>query len=52
LIVDGLAMLMKMAETAVKLHKIMGAFVSRKMLYQMPGPEVHEKAKQDYGIDL
>jgi len=52
LIVDGLAMLMKMAETAVKLHKIMGTFVSRKMLYQMPGQEVREKAKQDYGIDL
>ena len=52
LIVDGLAMLMKMAEAAVKLQKIMGTVVSRKMLYQMPGPEVREKAKQDYGIDL
>ena len=52
LIVDGLAMLMKMAETAVKLQKIMGTVVSRKMLYQMPGAEVREKAKQDYGIDL
>lgn len=52
LIVDGLAMLIKMAETAVKLQKIMGTVVSRKMLYQMPGPEVREKAKQDYGIDL
>ena len=52
LIVDGLAMLIKMAETAVKLHKIMGTVVSRKMLYQMPGAEVLEKARQDYGIDL
>ena len=52
LIVDGLAMLIKMAETAVKLQKIMGTVVSRKMLYQMPGPEVREKAKQDYGIEL
>jgi len=52
LIVDGLAILIKMAETAVKLQKIMGTVVSRKMLYQMPGPEVREKAKQDYGIDL
>jgi allantoin racemase len=52
LIVDGLAMLIKMAETAVRLQKIMGTVVSRKMLYQMPGPEVREKAKQDYGIDL
>ena len=52
LIVDGLAMLMKMTETAVKLQKIMGTFVSRKMLYQMPGQEVRERAKQDYGIDL
>jgi Asp/Glu/hydantoin racemase len=52
LIVDGLAMLIKMTETAVKLHKIMGTVVSRKMLYQMPGPDVMKKAKQDYGIDL
>ena len=52
LIVDGLAMLIKMAETAVRLHKIMGTVVSRKMLYQMPGPDVREKAKQDYGIEI
>jgi len=52
LIVDGLAILMKMAETAVKLHKIMGTVVSRKMLYQMPEPAVLEKAKQDYGIEF
>jgi allantoin racemase len=52
LIVDGLAMLIKMAETAVRLQKIMGTMVSRKMLYQMPGPEVLEKARQDYGIAL
>jgi Asp/Glu/hydantoin racemase len=52
LIVDGLAMLMKMAETMVKLQKIMGTVVSRKMLYQMPGAVVLAKARQDYGIDL
>ena len=52
LIVDGLAMLIKMAETAVRLQKIMGTVVSRKMLYQMPGAEVLEKARQDYGIEL
>ena len=52
LIVDGLAMLIKMAETAVKLQKIMGTVVSRKMLYQMPGADVLEKARQDYGIEL
>ncbi len=52
LIVDGLAMLIKMAEMAVKLHKIMGTVVSRKMLYQMPGADVLEKARQDYGINL
>jgi allantoin racemase len=52
LIVDGLAMLIKMAETAVKLQKIMGTVVSRKMLYQMPGQEVLAKARQDYGIEL
>lgn len=52
LIVDGLAMLIKMAETAVRLQKSMGTVVSRKMLYQMPGAEVLEKARQDYGIEL
>ncbi len=52
LIVDGLAMLIKMAETAVRLHKIMGTVVSRKMLYQMPDPQVLQRAKLDYGIDL
>jgi allantoin racemase len=52
LIADGLAMLIKMAETAVRLQKIMGTMVSRKMLYQMPGEEVLAKAKLDYGIEL
>lgn len=52
LIVDGLAMLIKMAETAVRLHKIMGTVVSRKQLYQMPPADVLEKARQDYGIAL
>jgi Asp/Glu/hydantoin racemase len=52
LIIDGLAVLIKMAETAVKLQEIMGTVVSRKMLYQRPGPEVRQRAKQDYGIDL
>jgi allantoin racemase len=52
LIVDGLAVLIKMAEMAVKLHRIMGTVVSRKMLYQMPDAQVLAKAKQDYGIDL
>ncbi len=52
LIMDGLAVLIKMAETAVKLQKIMGTMVSRRMLYQMPDKDVLEKAKKDYGIDL
>ena len=52
LVVDGLAMLIKMAEMAVKLQAIMGSVVSRKMLYQMPPADVLAKAKQDYGIDL
>lgn len=52
LIVDGLAMLIKMAETAVRLHKIMGSVVSRKMLYQTPPADVLEKALQDYGISF
>lgn len=52
LVMDGLAVLIKMAETAVKLAAIMGTFVSRKLLYQMPGLAVRERAKNDYGIDL
>ena len=52
LIVDGLGILLKMAETAVKIRQFMGTFVSRKMLYQTPDKVVLEKAKQDYGIDL
>lgn len=52
LIVDGLAMLIKMAETAVRLHKVMGTVVSRKQLYQMPPADVLEKARQDYGISI
>ena len=43
---------LKMAETAVKIQRITGTFVSRKMLYQAPGEAVREKARQDYGIDL
>ena len=52
LIVDGLAMLIKMAEMSVKLHKIMGTVVSRKQLYQKPDADVLAKAKQDYGIEF
>ena len=52
LIMDGLAVLIKMAETAVRLQKIMGTFVSRKMLYQMPGEVVRERAKREYGLDI
>lgn len=52
LIMDGLAVLIKMAETAVKIQQIMGTFVSRKMLYQKPGQVVRDRAKQEYGIDL
>ncbi len=52
LIIDGLGILLKMAETAVGIQQFMGTFVSRKMLYQTPGAVVREKAKLDYGIDL
>ena len=52
LIMDGLAVLIKMAETAVKLHRIMGTVVSRKLLYQAPSETVRESAMRDYGIDL
>ena len=48
LVVDGLAMLIKMAETSVKLHKIMGTVVSRKKLYEQPPADVIAKARQDY----
>ena len=52
LVTDGLAVLIKMAETAVKLQAIMGTMVSRKLLYQMPSAAVRERAKTDYGMDL
>jgi hypothetical protein len=52
LILDGLGVLLKMAETAVRIQQFMGTFVSRKMLYRMPGAVVRERAKHDYGIDL
>lgn len=52
LIMDGLAVLIKMAETAVKLQQIMGTVVSRKLLYQAPSAMVRESAKRDYGIDI
>lgn len=52
LIIDGLGILLKMAETAVRIQQMMGTFVSRKMLYQAPGAVVRERAKHDYGIDL
>jgi len=52
LVMDGLTVLIKQAETAVKLHKLMGTVVSRKLLYQAPSAEVREIAKREYGIDL
>ena len=52
LIIDGLGILIKMAETAVRIQKMMGTFVSRKLLYQMPGEVVRERARKEYGIDL
>lgn len=52
LVMDGLAVLIKMAETAVKIQHVMGTFVSRKMLYAMPGELIRERAKKDYGFDI
>jgi hypothetical protein len=52
LVMDGLAVLIKAAEMAVKIKKITGTFISRKLLYQMPGEFIRERAKKDYGIDL
>lgn len=52
LIIDGLGILLKMAETAVRIQQFMGTFVSRKMLYQMPGAAVREQVMKDYGINL
>ncbi len=52
LIMDALAVLMKMTEAAIKIQKITGTFVSRKLLYQMPGEVVREKAKTRYNIEL
>ena len=52
LIMDGLAVLLKMAETAVKVQGIMGTFVSRKQLYQKPDESILERARKDYGIEF
>ncbi|RPI47445.1 MAG: hypothetical protein EHM59_04310 [Betaproteobacteria bacterium] len=52
LIMDGLAVLLKMAETAVKVQGIMGTFVSRKLLYQRPDEAILERARNDYGIEF
>lgn len=52
LVMDGLAVLLKMTEMAVKTQKVMGTFVSRKLLYQTPTASIRERAKKDYGIDL
>jgi hypothetical protein len=52
LVMDGLAVLMKMTETAVRLQSSMGTFVSRKRLYQAPGEAVRAMASRAYGIDL
>jgi Asp/Glu/hydantoin racemase len=52
LVMDGLTVLIKQAETAVRLQKIMGTVVSRKLLYQAPSVEVRQIAKREYGIDL
>ncbi|MGZ5125251.1 MAG: aspartate/glutamate racemase family protein [Burkholderiales bacterium] len=52
LIIDGLGILIKMAETAVRIKQMMGTFVSRKLLYQMPSEIVRERARKEYGIDL
>lgn len=51
-ILDGLAVTMKMAETAVKIQRTMGTFVSRKLLYQKPSEQIRAKAKEEYGFDL
>ena len=45
-------MLIKMAETAVKLQQVMGTFVSRKLLHQAPSDVMRESAPKDYGIDI
>jgi hypothetical protein len=52
LIMDGLTVLIKAAENAVRLQRILGTMVSRKLLYQAPSATVREMAKRDYGIDL
>lgn len=52
LVLDGLSVLVKMAEVAVKIQRLTGSFISRKLLYQTPSEMIREKAKKDYGIDL
>ena len=51
-ILDGLAVTLKMAEAAVKIKQTMGTFISRKLLYQGPSEIIRQQAKKEYGFDL
>ncbi len=49
-ILDGVAALVKMAEMAVKLRRLTGVTVSRRLLYAQPPADLAELARKAYGV--
>lgn len=49
-ILDGIAYVIKMAELMVKVRKATGVFISRKLTYASPPPELMKQVVADYGM--
>lgn len=49
-ILDGIAHAIKMAEMMVKVRQVTGVFVSRKLTYASPPPELFKQVLADYGM--
>lgn len=49
-ILDGVAALVKMTEMAVKLRKLTGVTVSRRLLFSQPPADLAELARKAYGV--
>ena len=51
-VLDGTIILTKMAEAAVKLHRLTGTFTSKRMTYAPPGGHVLREVRAAYGPDI
>ncbi len=51
-ILDGIATLLKMGETAVKLRGILGTFTSKALTYRPPAGDVLDEVRRFYGPDV